>query len=175
MSDSTVLMGLFPDVDKTAAALDRLRALGIPEEDLSVLSGLPYSAEILGRPHVKSRLPRISLVSAAAGLLVGIFLAVVTPYLYVIRVGGQPVVPEPPTAIVLYELTMIFLILGTFGGLLFLNRVHERPAEDYYDPDLTAGRVGIVVRCPPGKAETVREFLQAEGAEKVDEAVRRPL
>lgn len=174
MAETTVLMGLFEDMEKAVATLDALRALGIPDAQIDLLSSLPYSHKILGRPPVKLRLPTVSVVMAAAGLLTGVFFAVVTPNLYVVRVGGQGVVPGPPTAIVLFELTMLFLIIGTFFGMLFLNNLPDHQLA-YYDLPLTDGRIGVVIQCTPEQSEVARALLESEGAEHVHEPERRDI
>ncbi len=172
MAETTTVMGSFQSLDRAVEALDRLREVGIPDEDITVVSSVPYSFRAMGRPEVRSALPFISIGGAIAGLLVGIFLAVITPHLYVIRVGGQDVVPTPPTAVLLYELTMLGLILGTFLGVVFLNL--RSPKGPRYDgPALTDDRIGLILRCPKEKAEEVRAVLEAQGAEGVREWERR--
>jgi len=166
MAEPIAVMGLFQDIDRVVVALDRLRALGIAEGKMEVLSSLPYSPEILGRPAPKTKLPLIIPLCALAGFLLGAFLAFVTPYLYVIQVGGQPVIPEPPSAIVLYECTMIGLILGTFGGLLWQGGLLFRTPQ-HHEPSITDGRIGVLVHCRPEQKDAVRAALEAEGAEKV--------
>lgn len=174
MSDTTIVLSSFLEIDPAAAALDRLRGLGIPDSDITVMSSLPFSAEILGRPHVKSRLPVISLVSAVLGLGAGLFFTVITPYLYIIRVGGQPIVPVPPTAILLYEFIMILLIVGTFGGFLVLKRSPSEEAP-YYDPELNDGRISLLVHTPAAKEADVLAALEELGAHMIQEPVGREL
>ncbi len=174
MSNQAVVMGTFREIEPTADTLEQLRALGIPDGDITVLSSLPYSSNILGRPHLKTWLPVISLVSAVLGFLTGLFFTVITPQLYIIRVGGQPIVPVPPTALLLYEFTMLFLILGTFGGFLVLNRFPSTEPQ-YYDPKLTDGRLGVLVHCPDEKKEDAVAVLQENGAEEIHEPERREL
>ncbi len=173
-STTTVLMGLFKDIDRTADTLDQLREIGISDRDITVLSSLPYSSRILGRPHLKTRLPMISLGSAIVGFLVGLFFTVVTPHLYVIQVGVHPIVPVPPTAVLLYEFTMLFLILGTFLGVLWLN-FFQSSGPQYYDPSLIKGRIGVTFRCPLEQQEAARAILEAQGAENIHEPERRDL
>jgi hypothetical protein len=174
MSNLAAVMGSFEEVEPTADALDGLRELGVPDQDIEILSSLPYSSSILGRPHLKSRLPLISLGSAALGLLVGLFFTVITPYMYIIRVGGQPIVPTPPTVLLLYEFTMLFLILGTFGGMLWLDHLPSYGRE-YYDPSLTDGRITILVQCPDEKKAAAVEVLRSQGAVEIHEPERREL
>lgn len=174
MADTSLVMGSFRDIDPTVEALDRLHELGIPEENISVLSHISLSERVLGRPHRRTWLPAIALVSAALGLLIGLFFVGITPNLYVIRVGGQPIVPFPPTALLLYEFTMLALILGTFGSFLVLSRFPDHRPEPY-DPELNTGRIGMVVETPDDLREDVVAALDALGAEDIGEPERRSL
>ncbi len=174
MPDTAVVMGSFEEIEATADALDGLRALGVPDRHIEIMSSLPYSNKLLGRPHAKSRLPLISLGSAALGFLVGLFFTVITPYMYIIQVGAQPIVPTPPTILLLYEFTMLFLILGTFGGMLWLERLPSFGPE-YYDPSLTDGRIAVLVQCPDDKKSAAVDVLQSKGAKDIHEAERREL
>ncbi len=174
MTEATVMKGAFEDLDRAADALDGLRQAGIPDRDITVLSSIPYSPEALGRPHVDTRLPVISVVSAMIGFGVGAFYTVGTPNLYPVMVGGQPFVPPPPTAVLLYEFTMLFLIIGTFLGVLWINLFPAYGAV-HYDQRLTDGRIALLVSCRPEQREAVRAVLQAQGAEDIEESERRPL
>jgi hypothetical protein len=60
-----------------------------------------------------------------------------------VRVGGQPVVPIPPTALLQFEFTMIFLILGTFLGFLWLN-LFPTFSKAYYDPKVSDGEIALI-------------------------------
>ena len=160
--ETTVVLSSFQDVNPTAAALGGLQNLGIPDDDITVMSSLPWSADILGRPHVKTPLTKIALTCALVGLGLGIFLVVVTPYLYIVRVGGQPIVPVPPSALLLYEFLMLFLIIGTFGGFLALNGFPKyKPT--YYDPKLSDERISLVVHAPAEKEAQVVAILEENG------------
>jgi hypothetical protein len=61
--------------------------------------------------------------SAVAGLLAGLFLTIVVPRLYVIQVGNQPVSPVPTTALIVYEVIMLVMVLGTFLGIGVLTQL----------------------------------------------------
>ena len=173
MTNSVYLVGLFPELDQAVSALDGLRETGVAEEDLTVLSGVPYSGEILGRPPIKSKMGLVAMISALVGTLVGIFLTVVTPNLYVIRVGGQPVVPGSPTFLLIYELTMLCLILGTFIGVGWLSSTAR--TDFLFDTSVPDGKIGILVRCSAGQAQASRAAMDAQGAESVREPERRRL
>ncbi|MFQ5856243.1 MAG: quinol:electron acceptor oxidoreductase subunit ActD [Anaerolineae bacterium] len=174
MTDSIVLMGLFHDATPTAETIDELRRLGISDHDIAVLSGVPYPARVLGRPMVWERLPWISLSGAFVGFLIGIFLNAGTPLLYTIRVGGQPIVPIPPSAVLTYEFTMMGLIVSTFLGVLW-ESFFPSYGPKYYHPLLTSGRIGVLFHCPAEQEDTARAILKAQGAERVYRPERRRL
>ncbi len=50
-----LLLGLFHEATPTADTLDQLRQLGVPDEEITVMSGIPYRAEMLGRPRRRGR------------------------------------------------------------------------------------------------------------------------
>jgi hypothetical protein len=173
LAQKNALMGIFSEIDPVVVSLDQLRALGISDDDMSVLSSLPYTHEMLGRPHKKTILPVISLVSTAIGLLVGVFYNVITPQLYTIHVGGQAIVPGPPTAVLLYEFAMIFLIIGTFLGMVWLN---EFPSfKGFYHPKITDGRIALLLHCTPEQKDKAQAIMEAQGAEEIQEPERRTL
>jgi hypothetical protein len=172
--DTAIVLSSFMEVNLSAAALGGLQSLGIPEEDVTVMSSLPWSPEILGRPHTKTSLTKIAIVSALVGLGLGIFFVVITPYLYIIRVGGHPIVPVPPTLLLLYEFIMLALIIGTFGSFLVLNRFPKRGPQ-YYDPELTNERISLVVHTPADKKADVVAVLEEHGGEVVQDPERREL
>ncbi len=164
-----VLMALFEDVDHVPDTLDELRRRGIGEHDMVVLSGVPYPAQVLGRPMVWERLPWIALSGAFVGFLIGLFLNAGTPLLYPIRVGGQPLIPIPPSAVITYEFTMMGLIVSTFLGVLW-ESTFPSFGPKHYHPEITAGRIGVLFRCPDEEtADLLRTQLAEHGAIEVIE------
>ena len=81
-------------------------------------------------------------------------------------------VPVPPTALLVYEFIMLLLILGTFGGFLVLNRFPDSRSH-YYEPELTDGRISLVVHSPLDKRADVVAVLEAQGGQVVQEPERR--
>ncbi len=175
MIQINTLIGIFDSIDPVVRALDRLQELGIPEDRIELISGLPFASRILGRPAPKVWLPQFSPAMALLGFLIGAFFAIVTPNLYVIRVGHQPVVPIPTTLIILFELTMLFLIIGSFAGFLLFN---EFPTHQptYYEPSISDERIGIIVHCETStETENAEVILETEGAQTITHPERRAL
>ena len=117
MSEGVVHLALFQKIDHTAAALDVLREFGISEEDMSVISSFRIPERLLGRPMAWSRVSKIGMVGFLVGFAASIALNWGTPLLYPIHVGGQPLLPVPPTIILTFELSMLGLMLSTFLGV----------------------------------------------------------
>jgi mono/diheme cytochrome c family protein len=139
------------------------------------MSGVPYTPEILGRRPVYERLVPFALVGAVVGLLAALFLTVVTPLLYPLLVGGQPLIPGPPTIIILFEFTMLGALLATFGGLLAEIAFPAVGRQDY-DPRITEGHIGVLAVVDEALADQVESILGATGAHhlRTGEAVRPP-
>ena len=162
MANHSVL-GLFHEATSTADTLDRLRELGVEDDAVTVMSGVPYTAEMLGRRPVYERLLPIALIGAVGGLLAALFLTVVTPNLYPIEVGGQPLVPIPPSIIIVFEFTMLGALLATFGGFL-AEIAFPSVGRTAYDPRITEGHIGVLAVVDESLAQQVEDVLKEDGA-----------
>ncbi|HSR32994.1 MAG TPA: quinol:electron acceptor oxidoreductase subunit ActD [Anaerolineae bacterium] len=174
MANRSVL-GLFHEATSTADTIDRLRELGVQEDAITVMSGVPYTPEMLGRRPVYERLAPIALIGAVGGFLAALFLTVVTPHLYEIPVGGQPLVSVPPSIIIIFEFTMLGTLLATFGGLLAEIAFPSVGRQDY-DPRITEGHIGVLAVVDEALVEQVQSALEETGAHhlKVAEADAPP-
>lgn len=160
------LLGLFSEVTPAADAIDGLHDLGIPDDRISVMSGMPYQGEMLGRPHVRTKMSRVALAGAILGVLTALFLTAGIFLLYPLIQGGQPLVPIPPSLIVTFEVTMLGTMWVSFLGFLVLNRlpVFGRPA---YDARITAGDVGVLVQADEETIPQAEKVLHQNGARDV--------
>jgi mono/diheme cytochrome c family protein len=163
------VLGLFHEATSTADTIDRLRQLGVPEEAITVMSGVPYTPEMLGRRPIYEQLLPIALIGAVGGFLAALFLTVVTPHLYPIPVGGQPLVPVPPTIIIVFEFTMLGALLATFGGLL-AEIAFPTIGRQEYDYRITEGHIGVLAVVD----DTLVEQVEGALSETVQPPRRRP-
>ena len=174
MSDTLSLMALFHESTDTAEAIDDLHALGIPEDKLVVMTGVPYPERALGRSREWLTLPYIVLAGAGAGLLFGLFLAVITPHLYRLDVGGHPPVGFPPAAVIVFVFTMMATIVSTFLGVVWeMNFPRFGPAP--YHKLVTDGHLALLLEFPAGLEAGVRQVLEARRAHHVGEPERMAL
>jgi hypothetical protein len=174
MADTTTLLALFEDIDPAADAIEHLRTLGVQDDQMEVISGIPVLAQVLGRPKRHTNVTRLALGGAGLGFLFGLFLAYGTPYLFALHVGGQPLYPIPPGIILVFEMSMLGLMGSAFIGV-FLESYFPayRPLE--YVPEVSNGKIAILFKCAESEKDKFIEAMKAQGAESVEPAVARQL
>lgn len=165
------LLAVFSDLEPAADAIDQLRTLGISDDHMNVISGVPVTEAMLGRPNKWTNVSRLAGGGAVLGFLAAVFIMFVTPYWYPypIRVSSQAFVPGPPTFIVLFELTMLGMLLSTFLGV-FLDSFfpNYRPLE--YVKEVSDGKIAVFFTCPAESRDKFTKAMTALGAEKVEVA-----
>lgn len=167
MSDSLTLLALFEDIDPAAEAIEKLYELGLTSDELDVISGVPISNRILGRPKVKTGVPRLGMVGLFLGLLGGVFLIYGIPYLYPLHVGGQPLFPIPPGLIIIFELTMLGLMGFAFLGVFVFSRFPSYEPMDYV-PEVSDGKIAVFFKCPTDRQGEFEKAMLTMGAESVE-------
>ncbi len=174
MSEQIPLLAVFSDIDPAAHAIDKLRELGVPDADMNVISGIPATEAMLGRPRQWSNVPRLALGGAVGGFLIGAFFAFGTPFLYPIHVGGQPLFPGAPSVVVLFEMTMLGMLVATFMGV-FLDSRYPSYSPKEYVPEISDGRIAVFFQCPVEKQKKFTDTLTALGAVSVQPAEAQKL
>lgn len=174
MSEKITLIGLFNKSTETADAIDDLYDLHIDEQDIEVMTGVPYPEQALGRHREWIRLPVIVLAGALSGFVFGFFLAVVTPSLYPLTVGGRPIITGPPAAIIVYVFTMMATIVSTFLGVLW-EMGFPSFEEKFYNPMVTSGHLAVVLQCMETQEQEIIDIMEAHGGEQIRRAERMAL
>ena len=173
MTESKIvdLLAVFPDLEPAANAIEHLRSIGIHDECMNLISGIPVTEAMLGRPHQWTNIPRIAMGGAILGFGAGFFLAYITPYIYPypIQVSTQSFIPGPPTVVVLFELTMLGMLLSTFLGV-FLDSFFPNYRPMKYVPEVSDGKIAILVECSHMEEKKVTDALTKMGAESVKPA-----
>lgn len=166
MTDSMTLIALFNESTDTAEVIDELHNLGIPDDKIVVVTGVPYPEGALGRDREWLTLPYIVFAGALVGLLVGLFLAVITPHLYRLDVGGHPPVGFPPAGVITFVFTMMAIIVSTFLGVLWeMNFPRFGPAA--YHKLVTDGYLAVILDIPPIREGEVRRTLETHHAHHI--------
>ncbi len=174
MGEIKTFLAQFSEIDPAVEAIDRLRENGVKDDQMNVISGIPLTEHILGRPRVWTNVPRLALGGAVMGMLFGIFLAVGITNLYPLKIGRQGLVNGAPTVVLLFEMTMLGLLASTFIGVFLDSRFPSyRPKE--YLPEISDGKIVIMYTIAEEKVSEVSDALKSLGAETISPAERRPL
>src|SRR5512147_2569775 len=163
MTDTMTLIALFHESTDTAEVIDELHNLGIPDNKIVVITSVPYPEGALGRHREWLTLPYIVLAGAVAGMLFGLFLAVITPHLYRLDVGGHPAVGFPPTAIIIFIFTMMATIVSTFLGVLWEMNFPRFGTAPYHKL-VTHGYLAVLLEFPATLEANVREIFESHKA-----------
>lgn len=167
----TTLIGLFDESTKTADAIDELSQMGIPDDDIVVMTGVPYPEQALGRHKEWLRLPYVVIGGALAGLIFGVFLSIVTPTLYPLTIGGRPIITGPPAAIIIYVFTMMAIIVSTFLGVLWEMGFPSFEPKHYHEL-VTSGYIAILLECSESKEPEIVKVMEAHGGMHIQKAER---
>ncbi len=159
-----LLLGLFTDLEPAGDAVAGLRGLGIRDDQITVMSNTPFAPSTIGRRRPTVRLVMFGALGALSGFLIGIFLTVGTPVLYPLDVSGQPLIPVPPSIIILFEYTLLSAMV--FAFVRFMFDAQSPPMWDrIYDPRLTEDATGVLVGVNSAQAGPAEEVLRESGAQ----------
>jgi hypothetical protein len=174
MSEAITLLAMFEDFEPAAQGIDKLHELGLGDDDMNVISGIPIKNTILGRPPAITYVSRIGMFGAILGMALGIFLIYGIPYLYPLLVGGQPIFPVPQGIIITFEMMMLGLMGFSFIGM-FIDSGFPSYTPKEYVPEISDGKIAILFSCPSNDQKKFVDALTKLGAESVNPAEARQL
>jgi hypothetical protein len=174
MSEAITLLAMFEDVEPASEGVEKLQQLGLSDDDMNVISGIPVKNTILGRPPAITYVSRIGLFGASLGIFLGIFLIYGIPYLYPLLVGGQPIFPVPQGLIITFEMTMLGLMGFSFIGM-FVDSGFPSYTPKEYTPEISDGKIAVLFSCPVNEQEKFIDALKEAGAESIEPVEARHL
>lgn len=164
------IYGLYSDPNAAQRAVDLLRSGGVPDSDITIMSGEPFEAYGFGRRDHRTAMPWLAALGGLLGGASGYLLASLTQKAYPIPTGGMPIVAQWTNGIITYELAMLGAILMTLVTLLLTARLPDWRAQ-LYDPAISDGCILIGVVNPSGESRVeIERRLREAGATAVKEA-----
>lgn len=139
---------LCPDGRSAQEAVDRLRLAGLADREITIISSEPMEDHEFGRRDQRTWMWWIAAAGGVAGLAAGTFLTRMTQTAWPLPTGGMPITPWWPNLIVIFELTMLGVILATVTTLVVTAGLPGRGSR-LYDPEVTNGRILVGVENPP--------------------------
>jgi hypothetical protein len=138
--------GLYPDGSSAQQAVNRLRAAGLADRQITILSAQPMEDFEFGRIDKANWLWWIACAGGLIGMASAFGLTWLTEMSWPIDVGGLPTYAWWPNLIIIFELTMLGAILATVIGLAITAGFGRRGG--LYDPEVTDGSILVGVEDP---------------------------
>ena len=157
---------LYPDGQSAQQAVNRLRALGIQDRDITVVSAQPMEDYEFGQMDKATWMWWLACLGGLIGMSIGFGLSYLTEHAWPINVGGLPIFAWWPNLIIIFEMTMLGAITATVITLIATALMPERGRGFLYDPEVTDGQILVGVENPADStiASLERELTAPPGA-----------
>ncbi len=139
--------GLYRDGQAAQQAVNRLRAAGIADRDITVISAQPMEDYEFGHMDKATWMWWLACLGGLIGMLVGFGLTWLTETAWPMDVGGLPIYAWWPNLIIIFELTMLGAITATVATLVVSALLPTR-RRALYDPEVTDGNILVGVENP---------------------------
>jgi molybdopterin-containing oxidoreductase family membrane subunit len=150
------IYGLYPEAALAQQAVDALRAAGLPEREITIITGEPIEEFEFAHRDKASWLFYIASAGGMFGLAFSTWLTTMTEQAWPLPTSGMPIVSWWPNLIIMFEMTMLGGILATVVSLFITAKIPGREPT-LYDPEVTNGKILVGVEHP---SEQVRARLE---------------
>lgn len=163
----SAVYGLYDNPVAAQRAVDGLRAAGVSDADIQIMSSEPFEEYEFGHKDRASWIHWIAVLGGVTGCTVAYLLTSLTQQAWPLRTSGMPIVAPWPNLIVLFELTMLGAILATVLTL-FVSAKLPRRLPALYDTDVSHGYILVGVQRASGEVSAdVVSALEAVGEGRV--------
>ena len=142
----TAVYGLFPDGQSAQQAVNRLRAFGLADRDITIISAQPMEDYEFGNMDKATWMWWFACLGGAIGMGVGVSLSWLTETAWPMNVGGLPIFAWWPNLIIIFELTMLGAIAATIVTLVVSALLPT--GGELYDEGVTDGKILVGVENP---------------------------
>jgi hypothetical protein len=153
--------GLYADPDVAQRAVNNLRAAGVTDGDITVISSEPFEHFEFGHRDAKTAMPWIATAAALAGMVATYYLLGASQMSWPLKTSGMPIVPLWTNLIIIFEMTMLSAILATVVTLIVTGFIGQRGK--LYDPEVSDGYILVGVE-NPSDADRLESALALDGA-----------
>ena len=153
---------LYPDGNAAQQAVNRLRAAGVVDRDITIISAQPMEEFEFGQMDKKTYMWWFACLGGLIGMATGYGLAYLTEMSWPINVGGLPIFAWWPNLIIMFELTMLGAISATVITLIVSAILPTKGRGFLYDPEVSDGQILVGIENPP--QHTVSELEKALAA-----------
>ena len=142
--------GLYDDGQSAQQAVNRLRASGLTDRQITIMSAQPMEDFEFGHIDKRNPLWWIACGGGLIGMASALGLSWLTEMSWPINVGGLPIFAWWPNLIITFELTMLGAILATVITLVLTARLGR--GSTIYDAEVSDGKILVGVVNPSESA-----------------------
>ena len=158
---------LYDDGAAAERAVHGLRAAGIADGDITVITGEPMEDYEFSHIGGKNRLWYVACFGGLVGFIASTSLTLFTETNWPINTGGMPTIAWWPNLIIMFEMTMLGAILATVITLFITARIPARTPK-MYDPEVTDGKILVGVENPnEGSVSAIERALMSPGVARL--------
>lgn len=139
----TSIYGLYADPNLAQQAVNNLRAAGVADDDITVISSEPFEHFEFGHRDAKTSMPWIATIAGAIGLVSTYYLLGLSQRSWPLVTSGMPVVPLWTNLIIIFEMTMLSAIIATVITLIVTAFLGQRGK--MYDLEVSDGYILVGV------------------------------
>jgi hypothetical protein len=158
----SAVYALYSSPDTAQRAVDGLRAAGVADGRITILTAEPFEDHEFGHRDKATWMGWIAVAGAVTGLVFATWLARLTELAWPLKTGNMPIVAWWPNIIIMFELTMLGGILAAVATLLVTARLPGR-RPPLYDAEIMDGKILVGVENAPDAA-IIERALTVPGA-----------
>ncbi|MEO8681254.1 MAG: quinol:electron acceptor oxidoreductase subunit ActD [Vicinamibacterales bacterium] len=163
----TSIYGLYSDPNIAQRAVNGLRAAGVADREIEVISSEPFEEYEFSHRDSATWLYWIAGGGGLLGFVSAYLLTSTTQQLWPINTAGMPIVSGIPNAIVIFEMTMLGAMLATVITLFVSAKLPSRGGK-MYDTEVSDGYILVGVEDPAEHlVDTLQQALEAAGEGRV--------
>jgi Protein of unknown function (DUF3341) len=159
----TAIYGLYDNPETAQRAVDGLRAAGVADADIQVMSSEPFEEFEFSHKDSATWIHWIAGLGGVVGLTGAYLLTTLTQQSWPLKTSGMPIVAPWPNLIVMFEMTMLGAILATVLTL-FVSAKLPKALPALYDPEVSNGYILVGVQQP---ASDLTDALTSAGEGRV--------
>ncbi len=138
------IYGLYNDPHIAQHAVENLRAAGVADVDITVISSEPFDHFEFGHRDAKTAMPWIAAGAGLVGMVLSYYLLGAAQMSWPIVTSGMPIVSNWTNLIIIFEMTMLSAIIATVITLLVTAGIPSRGGK-MYDPEVSDGYILVGV------------------------------
>ena len=147
----SAVYGLYTNPGDAQQAVDNLRKAGVNDADITVISSEPFEHYEFGHRDSKTAMPWIATAAGLFGLVTTYYLLGASQMSWPLKTSGMPIVPLWTNLIIIFEMTMLSVIIATVITLLITAGLPSRGGK-LYDPEVSDGYILVGVENPSDAA-----------------------